>query len=545
VPNKTEALFVGVALLAAGLFLLPLLGVAALASGLVFAVARTRREALVLLLLLGLAAGATAALVAWHAGLDLRAVALGYMAVQVQAGHTTLERAWSLPAARAYAAGIWPYALPGGLLCGGLLPIWAYAMHGIHAGATRGEQGTPRLPKPADAGKLAQQPPRRMAWCVPNVLGRGVVTLLSSPPGTGKGWALWALMRAMQDGERWFGLPAHRQRVLWCTEEGQSFEETARRFGIKPGLVEVIRREQLTADYDWPALVREIRRVAWQRRCALVIVDTIRAWCPQAERRPEDANAVMTSVRRELTKPGLGALFVHHDRKSGGEFGEGVAGTNALVGAVDVLIEFKRVPGQPQARRLVTSRRFDPLDVTATLQGVRYVMGTEPADGNADGNAAPPLPVPDHLRATLEALQARGEDGATAATLQGLLGGTQPTISRRLAALEALGLVIREGAGTKTAPTLWHVAGNNVPPVVTRVPAPPMSPAEYDAYRRTEHWAKVRLRALDAAGGVCQDCGQAAPVDVHHRTYERLWEEAPGDLVALCPSCHARRHRAA
>jgi hypothetical protein len=62
------------------------------------------------------------------------------------------------------------------------------------------------------------------------------------------------------------------------------------------------------------------------------IFDTVRAWCPQAERDPARANEVMGVVREELTGPGLGVLFAHHDTRAGGAVGTGVSGTYGLVG---------------------------------------------------------------------------------------------------------------------------------------------------------------------------------------------------------------------
>src|ERR1700722_18984426 len=55
----------------------------------------------------------------------------------------------------------------------------------------------------------------------------------------------------------------------------------------------------------------------------------------------------------------------------------------------------------------------------------------------------------------------------------------------------------------------------------------------YDA-----RWRKFRLTALEAAGNVCQRCGQAHRLlNVAHLSH------APADrrsLAVLCPSCHAR-----
>jgi hypothetical protein len=211
-----------------------------------------------------------------------------------------------------------------------------------------------------------------------------------------------------------------------------------------------------------------------------VIVDTVRAWCPQAEKSPEAANEVMQAVRQELTEPGLAVLVVHHDRKGGGDFGEGVSGTNALVGAVDVLIELKRVGGRVDdpRRRMVTSRRFEPMDVTARLEGHRYVV----------------------------------EGGATAAA-----------------------------AGDSGAPESEPTRPPSGPTTVTG-PSPPVDGAAYRRYLQSERWAARRGRILLRAGDRCERCGGGAPAEVHHLTYDRLGAERDGDLIALCAPCHRGAH---
>lgn len=66
---------------------------------------------------------------------------------------------------------------------------------------------------------------------------------------------------------------------------------------------------------------------------------------------------------------------------------------------------------------------------------------------------------------------------------------------------------------------------------------------EYRRYLKTEGWKQRRQVALDRAGGFCEDCGIRSNLEVHHRTYKRKGAERPGDLVAICPSCHEERHR--
>lgn len=42
---------------------------------------------------------------------------------------------------------------------------------------------------------------------------------------------------------------------------------------------------------------------------------------------------------------------------------------------------------------------------------------------------------------------------------------------------------------------------------------------------------------------MCQRCKrEGVPLDVHHRNYEHLFYERPGDLVVLCRKCHERMH---
>jgi len=366
--------------------------------------------------------------------------AMGYVDVQLDAAEAVV-RAWPVtdwaPLLTAYGLAVWPYAVAGGAALGAL--AWAgsrviSSRGGTSPGETRRDELVFR-----DAGEMAEAPEEAVDWSLPNVLGRGVVALLSAPPGLGKGWWTWGWLRAMQEGADFFGLPARRpwsrpsalarrlgakarpRKVLWLTEEGASLARAAKRFGIKPGIVEVLQRQAVAAT-AWPEIVALVRREAWRRGCAYVIVDTVRAWCPQAEQTNELAAGVFNLARRELAAPGLGVLFVHHDRKGGGEYGEGVAGPNNLVGSTDVLIELRRVPGRPDARRMLVSRRFGDLDVTARLDGHRYVADGAPAAEDEPEGTAPPAPdaragVPNHLTATLRAIEEEGVDGLEQAAL--------------------------------------------------------------------------------------------------------------------------------
>lgn len=63
----------------------------------------------------------------------------------------------------------------------------------------------------------------------------------------------------------------------------------------------------------------------------------------------------------------------------------------------------------------------------------------------------------------------------------------------------------------------------------------------WETYLRSKEWRHKRDARLRAVGYRCQNCGasgEAARLEVHHLTYERLGNENPDDLRVLCPQCH-------
>ena len=69
-----------------------------------------------------------------------------------------------------------------------------------------------------------------------------------------------------------------------------------------------------------------------------------------------------------------------------------------------------------------------------------------------------------------------------------------------------------------------------------------MNKTQYHAYLRSPEWQALRLRVLKRDGYKCAHCGASKPLDVHHKTYERVGRERMRDLVALCRECHEAEH---
>jgi hypothetical protein len=76
----------------------------------------------------------------------------------------------------------------------------------------------------------------------------------------------------------------------------------------------------------------------------------------------------------------------------------------------------------------------------------------------------------------------------------------------------------------------------------TMTPAQKLRALPYVRYLQTEHWMKVRQQALEYADFRCMICNRETDLQVHHRTYDRLGEEQPNDVIALCSDCHKKHH---
>jgi 5-methylcytosine-specific restriction endonuclease McrA len=72
-----------------------------------------------------------------------------------------------------------------------------------------------------------------------------------------------------------------------------------------------------------------------------------------------------------------------------------------------------------------------------------------------------------------------------------------------------------------------------------------MMTTDYATYLVSPQWRARARAAFQRAGHRCQVCNADrwfGPLNVHHRTYERLGDEAPGDLIVLCRHCHDLFH---
>ena len=63
-----------------------------------------------------------------------------------------------------------------------------------------------------------------------------------------------------------------------------------------------------------------------------------------------------------------------------------------------------------------------------------------------------------------------------------------------------------------------------------------------NVYLFSDEWKHKRDLIMELYNYKCQECGAEA-TDVHHLTYERIFQEDINDLIPLCRKCHENKHK--
>jgi len=69
---------------------------------------------------------------------------------------------------------------------------------------------------------------------------------------------------------------------------------------------------------------------------------------------------------------------------------------------------------------------------------------------------------------------------------------------------------------------------------------------KYHAYLKSEEWAQIRIDLIELRDSRCDRCNVKRMnkyLHVHHLTYDRIFNEEPGDLELLCVQCHKAEHK--
>jgi 5-methylcytosine-specific restriction endonuclease McrA len=65
---------------------------------------------------------------------------------------------------------------------------------------------------------------------------------------------------------------------------------------------------------------------------------------------------------------------------------------------------------------------------------------------------------------------------------------------------------------------------------------------KYHKYLNSIDWKAKKTRVMQQRGGRCEKCNSSYRIEVHHKTYERIFNERLEDLEVLCFQCHRKEH---
>lgn len=318
--------------------------------------------------------------------------------------------------------------------------------HRIDASVAHGTGGSPSAPLselyPALKGEGLEYDLRPYT-------ARNRITLISAPPKRGKSTFATLYARARASGGAFLGQTIEPGTVLYVAPD-ENWRDVVRRFRSfgTPG-------ERVHVWRDRNRSVARIAHRAEEIGAELVVLDTLLRvagisdendnaewdrWFGEAREHVHDSDAVW--------------LAVHHDRKSGGQDGEGIRGASSIFGSVDVAISLQSTEEGDRRRTLkVEGTRLDgaaPLVIELNASEARYE-----AVGEANVVSILEDSSLDRLRKVLTA------EPATVSSIYDRIREAYPeaegdvaesTVRSRLGKLTSAGLARRSGEGGRRDP---------------------------------------------------------------------------------------------
>ncbi len=239
--------------------------------------------------------------------------------------------------------------------------------------------------------------PTEIPWIVRPVAYGGGVTLLAGPPKAGKSTLAANLQRCRESGARL--LDAWDVTVgptLLVTEEG-GVAVVYKAEGMHR--LDVLDR-RAAAGLSFGQMLDAVGAWSMQHPGALAFIDTLAIWAGiENENDASEAGTAVARVTALAQATDMAIVLVHHARKSGGDNGEAIRGSGAILATVDIAVELSRVGPTGDDRwldvqgRVILPERyllaFDRLTMSyglsdqadARLEQIEADLARIPADG--------------------------------------------------------------------------------------------------------------------------------------------------------------------
>jgi hypothetical protein len=228
----------------------------------------------------------------------------------------------------------------------------------------RDKRSAREAPALVRAYDLARETEENYDFIVEGLIARGGVTLLTAKPKFGKTVFAANLAIAVARGESFLTRKTKKGRVIYLGLEG---------YGQRRQLRELMQKLHVREDDDLffylaqsPRDAEEwLRKTVSEQKPNLIVLDTFGRLL-----RVKDVNDYAEVVKRTdplleiAQESGAAQLWLHHERKSGGNDGDESLGSTGILGSVDIQLSLRREADGTRTIRSTDSRLGEPLEPT-------------------------------------------------------------------------------------------------------------------------------------------------------------------------------------
>lgn len=285
-------------------------------------------------------------------------------------------------------------------------------------------------------------------WLIPGLVPQGAAVLLYGSPKAGKTTLAAAMCAAIAGGTELLGRSVTAGPVLYCDMERSRRLTIAR---LREPFTGQDIPETLLVATQRPSIA-DLRTCIKRDGVRFIVLDSLaRLLAPDNENDAAEMVRLLAPWVDLAHTEDVTLVFIHHDRKSGGEHGAGARGSNGIVATVDVAAHLRREEKATDitTRQLSIVGNFDELtpELHMSRDGSRYL--------------AAPTPTERRRSQLVASIYQNGEGRAD--EIAERLGLTRGSVLTDLNALVESGQLYRTGSGVRGSP---HVFGASDPNAV-------------------------------------------------------------------------------
>lgn len=247
--------------------------------------------------------------------------------------------------------------------------------------------------------------PEALEYVAYPLAAKGMITLIDGAPKTsGKTTLIMYGFHSVLQEELFLNHATKHTNILLITEENARTVTLAiERAGLTNATGLYIVPWSSLAGFPWVEIVDNIEKICVEREIGWLVVDTffgVVGLRGEEEYKPGVAESAVAPLRYLVGKLDIACSLSRHERKSGGDIGQSGRGSNALTGAVDVVVLLKRMPASysENMRQLEMCGRAEQAKFVIELVNGKYIAHENSGDLKTENLAKGEL-IEDALKA--------------------------------------------------------------------------------------------------------------------------------------------------